>query len=35
MHLSAGFFSNSEEGPDDLSLCPDGCNLELFEVSRH
>jgi len=28
-------FSNSEEHPDDLPLCPDGCNLELFEASRH
>jgi hypothetical protein len=35
MHLSAGFFLNYEERPDDFPLRPDGCNLELFEASRH
>jgi hypothetical protein len=35
MHWNIGIFSNSEEHPDDLPLRPDGCNLELFEASRH
>jgi len=35
MHLNAGFFWNSKERPDVLLRRPDGCNLELFETSRH
>jgi hypothetical protein len=34
-HWNIGIFSNSEEHPDDLPLRLDGCNLELFEASRH
>jgi hypothetical protein len=35
MHLNTRIFLNSEERKDDLPLRPDGCNLELFEASRH
>jgi hypothetical protein len=35
MHLNVGFFSNSELQPNDLPLCPDGCNLEQFEAFGH
>jgi hypothetical protein len=35
MRWNTGIFSNSEERPDDLPLRLDGCNLELFEASRH
>jgi hypothetical protein len=35
MRWNTGIFSNSEERPDDLPLCPDRCNLELLEASRH
>jgi hypothetical protein len=33
MHLNVGFFSNSEECPDDLPLRPEKCNFEQFEAS--
>jgi hypothetical protein len=33
--LDTGFFSNSEQCPDDLPLRPDGCYLEQFEASGH
>jgi hypothetical protein len=34
-HFSTGIFSNSKERADNLPLRLDGCNLELFEASRH
>jgi len=33
--LEHWIFSNSKERSDDLPLCLEGCNLELFEASRH
>jgi hypothetical protein len=35
LQRKVGIFSNSEEHPDVLPWCPNGCNLELFEASRH
>jgi hypothetical protein len=35
MRWNTRISSNSEERPDDFPLCADGCNLELFEASRH
>jgi hypothetical protein len=35
LNLVCTFLHYREDRPDDLSLCLDGWNLELFEASRH